>query len=285
MEFTNEVESEGITRRYLLTLGLSLTAVALTPAVALAETVQRGTIRKTYITETGQASPYRLYVPKQWDGRSELPAMMFLHGAWNDENQYVDADNHLMESLAETYGFLLISPLGYSKLGAYGSAMSLSSMFGNIAGQVAAKAKAEADPEKSTTLQRSENDIVSVLDRVVADYPIDKKAIFLAGHSMGAGGTWYLGNKYHSLWAAIAPLSGPFIDQANRGLDNLQQMPIFYTEGLNTPSLQESRLLYKTLSASGFNIDYKEYDADHAGMVHLALPDVFSFFKGRRVVA
>ncbi|MBV9505427.1 MAG: hypothetical protein JO323_10540 [Acidobacteriia bacterium] len=64
------------------------------------------------------------------------------------------------------------------------------------------------------------------------------------GHSMGSGGTWYLGAKYSKYWRAIAPMSGPFVDQANYRWANLKSIPILMSEGtLATPSLDGSRVM------------------------------------------
>ncbi len=37
--------------------------------------------RSYYFEEAGREVPYRMCVPTGWDGESELPLVMFLHGA------------------------------------------------------------------------------------------------------------------------------------------------------------------------------------------------------------
>src|SRR4030095_2400209 len=66
-------------------------------------------------------TPYRLYVPTTWDGRAKLPVIIFLHGAGGDENTSMDRNDKQMEVLAEKYGFIAVTPLGYTRTGAYGS--------------------------------------------------------------------------------------------------------------------------------------------------------------------
>ena len=34
--------------------------------------------------------PYRVYVPKTWDGKASLPIILMLHGAGANENTYMD---------------------------------------------------------------------------------------------------------------------------------------------------------------------------------------------------
>jgi hypothetical protein len=80
-------------------------------------------------------------------------------------------------------------------------------------------------------------------------------------------------------WAGLAPMSGPFVQALGYPWENLSTMPLLVTEGTGaTPSLTVSRVLRDWLKERNFDVTYKEVNADHAGMVPLALPDVFQFF-------
>ncbi|MBN1905560.1 MAG: hypothetical protein JW927_10715 [Deltaproteobacteria bacterium] len=166
--------------------------------------------RKYHFPAANADIPYRLYVPVSWDGNSQLPMVVFLHGAGSDENRYIDANNRQLITLAEQHGFILLSPLGYSPFGAYGTPLRLPAVFRNP--EIAAQQRSAVKPEQEKTLQLSEKDVINVIEIVVNEYPVRRSAFFLAGHSMGSGGTWYLGAKYYQYWAAIAPMSGPFVD-------------------------------------------------------------------------
>lgn len=218
--------------------------------------------------------PYRLYVPTHWDGASRLPLVMFLHGAGSDENTYVDQNAQQMLDLAEEHGFLLVSPLGAS--GAYGSFLRLSAPFGDPEG--AAELVAQVTDESMKVNELSETSVINALELVLAEYPIDYDSMFLTGHSMGSGGTWYIGGKYSTYWRAIAPMSGPFVQESGYPWENLRHVAIFVTEGTQTPSLEGSQLLAQWLSDNAFDSRYLEVNADHGGMVPLVLPDVFTFF-------
>ena len=221
--------------------------------------------------------PYRLYVPTGWDGQSKLPLIVMLHGGGSDENRYLHSNGKQLLQLAEQHGYVLVSPLGYSPLGAYGTPLRLPAVFGQP--EAAAKQRAEVTPEKERTLELSEKDVLNVLEIVLNEYPIDQTAMFLMGHSMGSGGTWYLGAKYSRLWRAIAPMSGPFVDEANYPWDRIRSMPIMMSEGTQAlPSVKGSYLMRDWMIARGFNLEYLEVDADHGGMVPLVLPAVFDFF-------
>lgn len=234
--------------------------------------------RKYHFREANADIPYRLYIPTAWDGKSRLPLVMFLHGAGSDENWYVDANDKQLIRLAERYGYILLSPLGYTRMGAYGTPLRLPAVFGNP--EIAAKQRAAVSAEQERTLELSEKDVINVLEIVLSEYPVDRASVFLTGHSMGSGGTWYLGAKYAQYWAAIAPMSGPFVDEANYPWDNIRKMPVFMTEGTGaTPSLVGSKAMVAWMKERGFKIEYMEVNADHGGMIPLVAPSIFSFFE------
>ena len=162
-------------------------------------------------------------------------------------------------------------------MGAYGTPLRLPAVFGNP--EIAEKQRAAVSAEQERTLELSEKDVINVLEIVLNEYPVDRSSMFLTGHSMGSGGTWYLGAKYAQYWAAIAPMSGPFVDESNYPWDNIRKMPVFMTEGTGaTPSLVGSKAMLAWMKERGFKIEYMEVNADHGGMIPLVLPSVFNFF-------
>ena len=242
----------------------------------------KGDQHRTYdFPAAKKAMPYRLYVPTTWDGQSTLPLIVLLHGAGSDENRYMDSNNKQVERLAEQHGYIVVSPLGYSPMGAYGTPLRLPAVFGQP--EIAAKQRAGVTPESEHSLELSEKDVINVLEIVLNEYPINRSSVFLAGHSMGSGGTWYLGAKYSEYWRAIAPMSGPFVDQANYPWDHLKSIPIMMSEGtLATPSLQGSHVMRDWMFQQNLTFEYYEVKADHGGVVPLVLPAVFDFFDRYR---
>lgn len=225
--------------------------------------------------------PYRVYVPTAWDGKAKLPLVLMLHGGGSNESQYLDQNNKQLLKLAEEHGYLLVSPMGWSPLGAYGTCLRLPAVFGQA--ETAAQQRTTACVQNAQTLERSEQDVINVLEMVLNEYPVDRGAMFLAGHSMGSGGTWYLGAKYVEYWKAMAPMSGPFVEQTTYPWDRIRKMPIFMTEGTGaTPSLAGSRVMQAWMKGQGFALEYMEVDADHGRMVPLVLPAVFDFFDRQR---
>ena len=243
--------------------------------------VKGDTHRKSHFPAANADMPYRLYVPTSWDGKSRLPLIVFLHGAGSDENMYLDANDKQLIRLAEQHGYILVSPLGYTRMGAYGTPLRLPAVFGKP--EDAAKQRASVDEERERILRLSEKDVINVLEIVLNEYPVDRSSLFLTGHSMGSGGTWYLGAKYAQYWAAISPMSGPFVDEKNYPWDNIREMPVFMTEGTGAaPSHIGSKGMFNWMKERGFKIEYMEVDADHGGMIPLVLPSTFDFFDRHR---
>ncbi|MDF3068315.1 MAG: hypothetical protein K0R38_3916, partial [Polyangiaceae bacterium] len=157
----------------------------------------KGDQRRTYrFNEANADIAFRVSVPTTWDGASKLPLVMFLHGASNDESSYLDQNDKQMVRLAEQHGYVLVSPLGHG--GAYGNFLRLPADFSRP--EEAAKMLAMRTDQTEKTQQLSEKDVINVMELVLSEYPIEPTKMFLMGHSMGSGGTWYIGGKYSAYW-------------------------------------------------------------------------------------
>jgi poly(3-hydroxybutyrate) depolymerase len=233
--------------------------------------------RRYVFAPTGAEMPYRVYVPTTWDGERSLPILLFLHGAGADESTYLDMAGGLLRKLAEEHGYIVVSPLGFTPLGAYGNPLRLPAVFGESA--AAAAQRAAVTPERRRELALSELDVITALEIVTEEYGADRSRTFLAGHSMGSGGAWHLAARYPERWRAIAPMSGPFVDKETYPFDRIRGLPIFVTEGTGAaPSLAGSRALAEFMRAGDFDFAYLEVDGDHGSMVPMVWPAIFEFF-------
>lgn len=263
--------------RYRVAVGLVL--LALVPASAVAQRARAtGDQHRDYVfAPTGQQMPYRIYVPTRWDAASALPILLFLHGAGANENSYLDLAGGLLAQLAEKHGYIVVAPLGFSPLGAYGNPLRLPAVFGESA--AAARQRAAVTPERRRELALSELEVVTVLEIVTEEYGADRSRTFLAGHSMGSGGVWHLAARYPERWRAIAPMSGPFIDKETYPFERIRDLPILVTEGTGAaPSLEGSRALAAFMRTGDFDFEYLEVDGDHGGMVPMVWPAMFEYF-------
>jgi acetyl esterase/lipase len=265
--------------RPFVTCICALVALNLTVSAQAPPTRATGDQRRQYVfPPTGQQMPYRVYVPKTWDGKVSLPIILMLHGAGANEGTYLDQADGLLMKLAEQHGYIVVSPLGFTPLGAYGNPLRLPAVFGQPA--AAASQRAAVTPARQRELNLSELEVMTALEIVTEEYGADRSRTFLAGHSMGSGGAWHLAARYPERWRAVAPMSGPFVDEATYPFDRIRRLPIFMTEGTGaTPSLEGSRVMARYMRERGFAFEYLEVDGNHGSMVPMVWPRIFEFFN------
>ena len=270
--------------RQLVTCMCALIALTLTVSAQVPSARATGDQRRQYVfAPTGQQMPYRVYVPKSWDGKASLPIILMLHGAGANEGTYLDQADGLLMKLAEQHGYIVVSPLGFTPLGAYGNPLRLPAVFGQTA--AAASQRAAVTPARQRELNLSELEVMTALEIVTEEYGADRSRTYLAGHSMGSGGAWHLAARYPERWRAVAPMSGPFVDEATYPFERIKRLPIFMTEGTGaTPSLEGSRVLARYMRERGFAFEYLEVDGNHGSMVPMVWPRIFEFFNRQRAV-
>jgi poly(3-hydroxybutyrate) depolymerase len=260
---------------FVLACAVAATGFAQSPSGSRATGDQQ---RQYLFAPTGQQMPLRIYVPTSWDGKASLPILLFLHGAGANERTYLDMAEGLVRKLAEQHGYIVVSPLGFTPMGAFGNPLRLPAVFGES--EAAASQRAAVTPARRRELALSELEVITALELVTEEYGADRSRTYLAGHSMGSGGTWHLAARYPDRWSAIAPMSGPFIDAKTYPFERIRPLPILMTEGTGAePSLVGSRALAKFMREDGgFRLEYLEVDGNHGSMVPMVWPRVFQFF-------
>ena len=119
---------------------------------------------------------------------------------------------------------------------------------------------------------------MEVLRLVKQQYKIDENRIYLAGHSMGAIGTWRLAPKYPEIWAAIATFSGSGLPAT---LERIKHVPEFVVHGDNDPTVpvQGSRAMVAKAKELGIEVTYIEVPGgNHGSVVAPNFPGAFDFF-------
>ncbi len=171
-----------------------------------------------------------------------------------------------MPKLAEQHGYIVAAPLGYRVDGSYGWGL------GN----------APADPITRRVQERSEEDVMQVLQLVRQQYRIDENRIYLAGHSMGGIGTWKIAPKFPEIWAALAPFAGSGTPST---LERIRHIPQFVVHGDDdrTVSVQGSRSMVERAKEIGIDVTYVEVPGgSHSGVVAPNLPGMFEFFNAHK---
>ena len=129
--------------------------------------------------EAGKDIEYALYVPSGYKKAKPAPLLVLLHGLGSNPQQVIRYQGVTEE--AEERGYIVVAPFGYNERGWYGSQGKGKRGFGVRAG----------DPENLGEL--SEKDVLNVLGIVRKECNVNSSRIYLAGHSMGGGGTIHLG--------------------------------------------------------------------------------------------
>ena len=124
--------------------------------------------------------PYPLYVPTLYNGKKAYPLVVALHGSGaNEESFFAGGPQRQVPTAAEERGFIVVAPLGYRTTGGYGRTTTASSQ----------------EPEIVRRRELSEADVLHVIELARQAYKVDDDRVYLLGHSMGAAGTWHLGDE------------------------------------------------------------------------------------------
>jgi predicted peptidase len=178
----------------------------------------------------------------------------------------MDAYARTIPQLAEKYGYIAVSPLGYRPDGFYGY------RYGNDA---ASRRKQEL----------SEQDVLQVLARIRRDYKIDDRRIYLMGHSMGAIGTWFLGAKYPDIWAALGTVAGTGNPQTMTAMKHIPQF-VVHGDADPTVPVAGSRRMVEEMKKLGVEHVYVEVPGgNHTDIAVPNFPAMFAFFDSKQKTA
>ena len=220
---------------------------------------------------TGEAIPYRLFVPESWTPGRRLPMLVTLR-AGNSVNNNYRANNDLVKEAARR-GWIVVTPLGYRPLRQpyYGSRYRI------------ARPNA-ADPAAGWTEEedaRAEQDVLYVIDLVAKEYGADTSRIALHGQNPSGSGALHLAAKYPERFAALVVSSGP-IDGASypwaRLKDNGVALMVIHGDQDTANPIEASQKMAEAAKAAGVNTVY----ATVPGGTHLEAyltfaPQIFEF--------
>jgi predicted peptidase len=231
---------------------------------------------------------YCLFVSSKVNKDTKAPLIVTLHGLGAGPSIMM---NKQAVDLAEAGGYILVAPMGYNERGWYGVPFSIpagkippkpAQANDSAAPKPAPKASMFFDPNDPPNLHElSEKDVMNVLDIVRKKYSIDENRIYLMGHSMGGAGTLYLGSKYGSIWAAIAPIAPAAFGIEPDILEKIKNMPIIFVHGATDEvvPIDITRKWAEKAKALNMTYEFKEVEGiTHGPVITAALPAVYDFF-------
>jgi predicted peptidase len=235
--------------------------------------------RHYYFEEAGVETPYRIYVPTDYDPTVPTPLVVALHGYSGTQNYFFQLSDDLPGQL-EAHGFIFVAPMGFNRGSWYGNG---------------GPATRGGDPQNTSEIivknglsvtELGEMDVMNVLDIVRGEYNVDPSRTYLMGHSMGGAGTYYLGSKHGHIWAALAPIAPAAMGMTNDRTEVLQAIkaagvPMLVSMGDADEAVPVAnvRTWVETMEELQMNYEYKEYPGvTHGPIMSESMADIYAFF-------
>jgi predicted esterase len=296
----------GFAISFQLAMGPTPLAQQATPPVAPAPDAPqaargggRGTVdprvqQRTYVfADTNEQMPYALFVSSKVSKDKKSPLIVSLHGLGGDQNTMVRESLRSVE-LAERGGYILVAPMGYNSAGWYGmppgpprpASANAAAQRGRGAGTPRPVIGGTALTDVAQVRAASEKDVMTVLDMVCKEFNVDERRIYLMGHSMGGAGTYYLGSKYATQWAALAPIAPAAMAMTNDRTKVLQAIkdagvPMLVSMGDADEAVPVAnvRMWVETMKELQMKYEYKEHPGvTHGPIMAASMPDIYAFF-------
>lgn len=188
---------------------------------------------------SAEAQVSRIFVPENYSDRKAHPLVIALHGAGGSENLFFEGyGNGKIVKLCKDRGWILIAPRSFG-----------------------------------FSAEKMQN----FVDEVAKIYNIDRKNVFIIGHSLGAIQALNIVTEKPTLFGAVALISAGRLQKFS---EQMRELPIFIAAGSADFSLQSSKSLYEFLKRSEVkNLQFKVHEnVEHLTAVQFSLDDAFKFF-------
>jgi len=203
--------------------------------------------RSYVFAPTGETLPYALFVPSSYRPGQPTPLLVSLHGLGRTYDWLMGYEGFL--DYAEEYGFIVVTPLGYSRRGWYGSRPT----------------------ETAVIADYSEQDVINVIKLVQDEFSVDPSRLFLWGHSMGGAGTYHIAVNNPGMFAALAVVApAPRPDLSPTILQAVRNTPILVMQGTADELVPytQTRLWVAGMRGMGMPHIYIELEgADHTNFI------------------
>ena len=204
--------------------------------------------KKIYLSSDNDTLLYRELTPETVMPGKKYPLVLFLHGAGERGN-----DN---EAQLRHGGNMFTNPVNREKYPAFVIFPQCpANDFWAPIRRPGATGTTPSDPPMSKTLKM----VKEVLDEALANYPVDRNRIYIAGLSMGGMGTFDMLCRYPDLFAAAIPICGGVDTGRLERVDIKTHLRIFHGDADTVVPVAFSREAYKVLKRNGVNVEYIEY--------------------------
>lgn len=226
-----------------------------------------------YMEEVSQLIPYSVYVPTWYTPANPMKMAVLLHGLGGSDISEKAAS--VLFRNAEKHGYIICIPNCYAR-GMHGSLFPMARDF--VPDDADPQNPAGLDEEQLKIYPLCEQADMTAVDLVLKSYAIDKKNLFLFGNSMGSDGTFHLGQKYNTMWRAIAPCAGGS-DPRFYPVERLKGIPVRLLIGTEDSGYDLVNGLYETLVKLGVDASITRVGGEsHSNAWIVAMDEIFEFF-------
>ncbi len=210
---------------------LSLMVVLTIPVVASAAESQTGFVTKEFANEDKSISKYVVFVPAAYDGKTEFPVILFLHGSGETKGgtkMPVEVGlGPVIKKQEKTFPYIVVIPQAEKRPWSAGS----------------------VDGKRA----------MQMLDDTMKAYKTDAKRVILTGLSMGGYGTWSHAAAFPDKWAAIVPVCG---GGNAKDAEKIKDIPCwnFHGDKDTAVKVELSRTMIEALKKAGGKPKYTEYE-------------------------
>ena len=211
--------------------------------------------KKTFTdAQTGQAMPYRLFVPEGYDGKQALPLIVFLHGGGER------GEDNEKPLTANEGGTVWAKPGEQAKRPAFVLVPQGRNVWDGGFGRTR-NAENKIDVSRAFEPADDLRTVQKLLQQVLVDFPgIDRKRLYITGLSQGGLGSWAWNILQPDLFAAMVAVCGG----AEPGqVAALKDKPIWAFHAAADPIVPAdfTRKAVAAVRTAGGQPRYTEYDA------------------------
>ena len=201
------------------------------------------------LEENGHVLPYRIYQPAQLEPGKKYPLVLFFHGAGERglDNRYQFYRFRDVTNFWEKHPCIIIAPQCPPRVGNKdGESTWVQTGFGNPSHTM------KTQPTWPMALA------MKLLEKTIAENPVDTNCVYVTGLSMGGFATWEILQREPNKFAAAMPVcGGADLSFASK----LAPIPIwvFHGDADTTVLPRRSRDMVAALTAAGGHAKYTEY--------------------------
>lgn len=208
--------------------------------------------KEIYVSGT-DTLPYRILLPINYNASKKYPLVYFLHGAGERGNDNEAQLTHgsslfLQDSIRQNYPSIVVFPQCPEK--SFWSNVK----FTNDSITGAWQFQFQPDGEPTIAMKLAEE----LLKKLMKDFPVNKKQVYITGLSMGGMGTFEMVRRNPKLFAAAMPICGGAEPSTSAKLTKTKWW-VFHGDSDNVVPEHFSKDMVDALKAAGADVKYSVY--------------------------